>query len=246
MALGTASDLPPDVLCDLGTTTGLTGPGGTAVLWDLPRTLAPPTGLVAAAHREAFERVIGRPPSTPPDLTLVTDPRIAVRLLTAERMTAARAARILPRFLPELVRCFAEQIERCPPSPPPRRFTHLLDAIAATDGVVQGVVSGALRPITALWLETVGLPHLMSDGIGGYGSDHASPDALCRLACARARDFHGQRSEVILISASPGRLAAGAACGASPVLADPRQPWRLAQTVMTALRTARPGPRPGR
>lgn len=238
MTLSASSDLPPDLFGDFAPAGAPAGPGGTVVLWDLPRTLAPPAALVADAHREAFERLIGRPPSAPPDLALVTDPRIAVGLMKADGMTSVHAARVLPRLLPELTRCFAERIERHLPDPPSRRLTLLLDDIASTNA--QGVVSGALRPNVALWLNTVGLRHVMSDAIGGYGSDHASPGALLRLACTRARDRHGEHSKVVVVSTSTRGLDVGAACGASPIRVDPRRPGQLVRAVRRALRTARP------
>ena len=119
-----------------------------------------------------------------------TDPQIFRSLAAAygiaETDYSARRGQLIDAYLSAL----AEEMQR----PDPRRrvlpgVVSLLDALAATEHVHLGLVTGNVEPGARSKLEPFGLSRYFPGG--GFGSDHADRREIARLAHRRLSQRHG-------------------------------------------------------
>ncbi|MFF3732998.1 haloacid dehalogenase-like hydrolase [Streptomyces sp. NPDC002476] len=95
-----------------------------------------------------------------------------------------------------------------------------VSALAATDGVVQTVVTGNIRPVTETELVVFGLDTHVLFPYGGYGEDHDDRAELVRTAMTRSAEALGgpiKAANVLLIGETPADVAAARSAGV-PVL----------------------------
>jgi phosphoglycolate phosphatase len=93
-------------------------------------------------------------------------------------------------------------------------------ALEATDGVVQTVLTGNIKPNAATKLRAFGLSGLVDLEIGAYGSDARERSALVAVARERAQDRYGLElvpEDIVLIGDTPRDVEAGRVNGARVV-----------------------------
>jgi phosphoglycolate phosphatase-like HAD superfamily hydrolase len=172
------------------------------------------------AFSDAFERLIGRAPVTD-DLHMGgrTDPDIALEILT-ENGVAAPETRVF-ELLEGLREAIAERAPAITAEGHAMPGVHAaLTALGARDDVVQGLLTGNIRPNAELKLGALGLGDLLDFDIGGYGSDDAERSALVAVARGRARERVGHEiaaADTVLIGDTPRDVAAAHAVGARAV-----------------------------
>lgn len=182
------------------------------VLWDIDGTLVDAAGHGRMAFDEAFEAVLGRPPSGRVEMAGRTDHQIAMAMLEG-------SAEHLPRMLEELAAALDARRElirregRPFPGAP-----EALRALAARDGVVQSLLTGNLEVNAALKLAAFGLERHLDLEVGGYGSDpHEARADLMAVARERAAAKYGEPTDVALVGDTPLDVEAAHAAGARAV-----------------------------
>jgi phosphoglycolate phosphatase-like HAD superfamily hydrolase len=96
----------------------------------------------------------------------------------------------------------------------------ILAALAATEGIVQTVVSGNPRAVSVIKLAVFGLDGPIDFDLGAYGDDHCERPELVRTARRLASKRHGVefgRENTIVIGDTPADVEAGRDGGAAVV-----------------------------
>jgi phosphoglycolate phosphatase-like HAD superfamily hydrolase len=193
------------------------------VLWDIDGTLVQAGEVGRDIFTEAFQAVLGRDPDEVTAKALVmagrTDPEIALEFLTAHDI--AEGAAHLPAFSEALVTALAAKaavIRERGRALPGARET--LEALSRTEGVVQSLLTGNLRPNALLKLASFGLDGYLDFESGGFGSDHHHRPHLVEVARAKAERRYGTAfpgPATVLVGDTPLDVAAGRASGARVV-----------------------------
>lgn len=168
------------------------------VLWDIDGTLVDSAGHGRYAFDDAFEAVTGRPFDARVQMAGRTDHQIAMEMLDGRHDD-------LPKLLEELAAALDRRKElirsegRAYPGTP-----ELLEALAATDGVGQSLLTGNLEVNAALKVGAVGLDRWLDFELGAYGSDpHETRSDLVAVARERAEAKLGQPVEPVLVGDTP-------------------------------------------
>jgi len=142
-----------------------------------------------------------------------TDPQILAELHVAagrpERNTAVSIERLLASYVTHLEHEITERghlVRTCPGVP------ELLDALAARDDVVIGLLTGNIVPGARLKLGAAGIG-FDRFAVGAFGSDSAHRPDLPPIAAARAATLFGRvphGEEVVIIGDTPADVACGA------------------------------------
>jgi phosphoglycolate phosphatase len=168
------------------------------VLWDIDGTLVDSAGHGRYAFDEAFEAVTGRPFTDSVKMGGKTDHQIAMEMLDGEHDH-------LPRLLEELAAALERRKELIRAEG--RAFPgtrELLEALDATDGVAQSLLTGNLEVNAALKVGAVGLERWLDFELGAYGSDpHEARSDLVAIARERAEAKLGQPVEPVLVGDTP-------------------------------------------
>ena len=201
------------------------------VLWDVDGTLVQAGEVGRDIFTEAFQAVLGRDPDQATAKALVmagrTDPEIALELLTAHEI--AEGASHLPAFSEALVTALAAKaavIRERGRALPGARET--LEALSRTEGVVQSLLTGNLRPNALLKLASFGIDGYLDFEVGGFGSDHHHRPSLVQVARDKAERKYGTAFDgaaPVLVGDTPLDVAAGKAGGAR-VVAVATGPYR--------------------
>ncbi|HEV2918647.1 MAG TPA: haloacid dehalogenase-like hydrolase, partial [Actinomycetota bacterium] len=164
------------------------------VLWDVDGTLVQAGEVGRDIFTEAFQAVLGRDPDEVTAKALVmagrTDPEIALEFLTAHDI--AEGASHLQAFSEALVTALAAKaavIRERGRALPGARET--LEALSRTEGVVQSLLTGNLRPNALLKLASFELDGYLDFESGGFGSDHHHRPHLVEVARAKAERRYG-------------------------------------------------------
>jgi phosphoglycolate phosphatase-like HAD superfamily hydrolase len=163
------------------------------VLWDIDGTLLTtgPVGRLALEIGASRAAGIGDVPEVV--MGGKTDPQIVREILTLAGLDRHEIERMLPAALEEAQRVLAAGIDRMQAEggvhPGVRE---LLDALAATGGVRQTLLTGNVAPNAVVKLDAFGLDAYFDVEIGAYGSDHARRDRLVPIAMSRARELRGE------------------------------------------------------
>ena len=190
------------------------------VLWDIDGTLVSTAGHGRYAFADAFERLTGRTPAMD-DLHMGgrTDPDIALELLTTNGVEAT--AENLEQLLDNLHTALAERAAAMTAEGHAMPGVHAaLTALEARDDVVQGLLTGNIRPNAELKLHALGLGELIDFDIGGYGSDDSLRSALVAVARERALaklDADIDAEQTVLIGDTPRDVEAAHAVGARAI-----------------------------
>ncbi|MCW2899272.1 MAG: haloacid dehalogenase-like hydrolase [Streptosporangiaceae bacterium] len=181
------------------------------VLWDIDHTLIDTRGVGRELSAEAFERVTGVTMRTQAKIDGITEQvifRETARLhgLSTDREDFGRFAEALAHA--HLVRS-AELRERGHALP---GAASALDALAAIPGMVQTVVTGNVRRVAEIKVETFGLDRHIDFGIGAYGEDSETRAELVRTAIERARaevDADLDAGSAVIFGDTPADVEAG-------------------------------------
>ncbi|HEY3934167.1 MAG TPA: HAD family hydrolase [Gemmatimonadales bacterium] len=191
------------------------------VLFDIDGTLLTSAHAGRRALRSAFEAEYD-------DLAFFdavrfdgkTDPQILVELHHAAgapaRATQTAITAALDRYVLHLEREVAERgnlVRPCPGIP------ELLDALAARDDVVIGLLTGNIVPGARLKLGAAGID-FDRFRIGAFGSDSAHRPDLPAIAAERARGWFGHipaGNEVVIVGDTPADVTCGLGIGARSV-----------------------------
>lgn len=186
------------------------------VLWDIDHTLIENSGVSKENYEKAFEILTGRRPEHPVETDGRTDPEIIRNMLVVHGIPSAdwhlaRAAEVLERAMSANTPRLRERGYALPGA------QSALRALQQTQGVVQSVLTGNIRPNAFTKLSVFGLDSFIDFDIGGYGSDDNVRSHLVWVARERARIKYGlefDHTTTILIGDTTRDVRAGRDGGA--------------------------------
>lgn len=185
------------------------------VLFDIDATLLSAGGAGRHALRRAFDELFGPHPAI--DRWVFagkTDPQIGRELLEAYGTPADEVESLVPRVLDRYLAYLDEELARAESRHLKPGVEPLLERLAATEGVLLGLLTGNLEPGARLKLGRFGIDHYFR--LGAYGSDHADRPQLPPIAVSRAEALTGLRyagKEVVIIGDTEHDIRCGAALG---------------------------------
>ncbi|MBO0807367.1 MAG: HAD family hydrolase [Actinobacteria bacterium] len=162
------------------------------VLWNIDLTLVDVARVTRAAYADAFRAVAGRPLVQLPRMAGRTDSEIFFDALALNDDSAAAGQggeELLSRFLEALAEAFSDRRDQL--TEHGRLLPGARDAVAGVGrlpGVVQTVLTGAIRPTALEKLRAFGLEKFFDTAIGGYGSQVYPKGALLLNARSRASE----------------------------------------------------------
>lgn len=189
------------------------------LLFDIDGTLVSARGAGRRALKAALERVFGTAgPFEAYDLRGKTDPRIVFDLMEAAGLGRDVVKARLGDLFEAYARALVGEIGDGRGVVPMPGVTDLLRQLAATEGVLLGLLTGNIEEGARIKLEPPGLwPYFP---VGAFGSDDADRRRLPSLATRRAQAFtgHGFRPEdVAVIGDTPHDIDCARAFGALAV-----------------------------
>lgn len=189
------------------------------VLWDVDGTLVESAKIGRDAFFDAFEKVVGHPPTEMVPFAGRTDLEIAHDMLGAAGVDGGEE--LLDHFEEELVAAMAARVDELAERGRALPGTHsALERLHAEPGVIQSLLTGNVERNAMLKLKPFGLARFVEFGCGAYGSDHRVRGELVAIARARAEHAHGgpiARGDVVLIGDTPLDVAAAREGGARAV-----------------------------
>lgn len=192
------------------------------ILWDVDGTLLRAGDIGAAVFDHAIEAVLGRRPPGRIRMSGKTDPLIVREYLAM--MQVEETPDVVEAVLARLVDALAEAAEAgalhdegaaCP------GVADVLDGLAATDGVVQTLLTGNLYANAVVKVSAYGLEKWLDLDLGAYGSDSDDRNRLVPVALSRLEQARGVRlapSDVWVVGDTPRDLACARAAGSRCLL----------------------------
>jgi phosphoglycolate phosphatase len=189
------------------------------VLWDIDHTLLETRGLGAEFYRHAFEHATGRPMEQAAEVTGQTETSILIATLRLHGITEDEP--YLSRYALALAHEYEQHRDQL--------RTHgrvlsgardVLAALAEASGIVQSVLSGNLRAVSAAKLNTFDLDRYLDLDVGAYGDDDRDRPALVAIAQSRAGQRYGTifaRDNTVIIGDSTHDINAGRRGGARSI-----------------------------
>ncbi|HEY6280089.1 MAG TPA: haloacid dehalogenase-like hydrolase [Streptosporangiaceae bacterium] len=166
------------------------------MLWNIDLTLLDVGRVTRAAYADAFRTVTGRPLVRLPQTAGRTESEIFFDALALNETDAQAAApageEMLGRFTAELATAFRARRKLI--TQEGRLLPGARDAVAevaALPGVVQTVLTGAIKPNAIEKLRAFGLERYFDTEVGGYGSEVFPKGALLLNARGRAAEKYG-------------------------------------------------------
>lgn len=164
-------------------------------MWNIDLTLVDVVRVSREAYAEAFRRVTDRPLVALPQLAGRSDSEIFFESLALNDVASGGSAQggqeLLARYLWELAAAFSARRELLTRNG--RLLPGALQAVRATvemPGVVQSVLTGAIRPNAADKLRAFGLADFFDLDIGGYGSDAYPKGSQLLMSVAKAEETY--------------------------------------------------------
>ncbi len=194
------------------------------MLWNIDLTLLDVGRVTRAAYADAFRTVTGRPLIALPQTAGRTESEIffdALALNERGTRTAPSGEELLGAFTAELATAF--RARRGLLSQEGWLLPGSRDAVAgvaALPGVVQTVLTGAIRPNAIEKLRAFGLERYFDTEVGGYGSEVFPKGALLLTARGRAAGKYGvdfTERATVYVADSVRDVAAARIGGASSV-----------------------------
>jgi phosphoglycolate phosphatase len=189
------------------------------VLFDIDGTLVWPNGAGALAMQRALEEVFGTSGGLE-DVAMVgmTDRSIIQQALAGSGLSAADIqarweafAQALGRHMESTV--IERQLRACPGA------IALLEALAAREDVLLGLVTGNLENTAPIKLRAAGIDPVIFR-VGGFGSDHGDRNELPAIAARRAAMLTGETfagQNIVVVGDTPADVACGKAVGGCTV-----------------------------
>jgi phosphoglycolate phosphatase-like HAD superfamily hydrolase len=168
------------------------------VLWNIDLTLVDVARVSREAYAEAFRQVTGQPLVALPQFSGKGDSEIFFESLALNGVDAGQgeggADELLARYCWELATAFHARRDLL--AEQGRLLPGAREAVAATaqlPGVVQSVLTGAIKSNATDKLRAFGLADFFDLDVGGYGSDVYPKGAQLVMSCGRASDKYGAR-----------------------------------------------------
>ncbi|WP_325050908.1 HAD family hydrolase [Actinokineospora spheciospongiae] len=189
------------------------------VLWDIDHTLLASRGLGREMYVRAVPAAFGIPFVDLADVSGRTELDIIAETIALHRVepTEANVSRLAQALTDSYEAARAELAERGRVLPGAREA---LEALAEDAAVHQGVLTGNLRSVAYVKLETFRLAHYVDLETSAYGDDHNVRAELVRVARRRAVERTGIRFDgehTVLIGDTPRDVEAAHAAGARVV-----------------------------
>jgi phosphoglycolate phosphatase-like HAD superfamily hydrolase len=189
------------------------------ILFDIDGTLLWPNGAGSLAMKRALTEVYGTPGALDQvSMAGMTDRGIIHQALTGDGFAPEDIQAHWEPFTQALARHMMVTVLERPVSVCPG-VPALLDALAACDDVLLGLVTGNMENTAPIKLRAVGIsPDLFR--VGGYGSDDGDRNRLPAIAARRAEALTGQRfpgRAIVVIGDTPADVACGKSVGARTV-----------------------------
>ena len=189
------------------------------VLWDVDGTLVDSARIGRDAFVEAFEAIVGHPPTEIVPFAGRTDIEIAHDLLRVSGVDGGEE--LLDRFEDELVRAMAKRLDELSERGRALPGTAAaLERLHGEPGAIQSLLTGNVERNAMLKLQPFGLARWIEFGCGAYGSDHRVRGELVAIARTRTERAHGvtlDARDVVLIGDTPLDVAAAREGGARAV-----------------------------
>ena len=150
------------------------------VLWNIDLTLVDVARVSRDAYAEAFRRVTGRPLVALPQLAGASDSEIFFESVALNEVVPGAAGRagyaeandLMARYATELATAFGARSDLLARQGRALRGAReALAAVSRLPGVIQTVLTGAIRQNAAHKLHAFELDRYLDLGIGGYGSE---------------------------------------------------------------------------
>ena len=192
------------------------------MLWDVDGTLLRAGDIGAAVFDDAVEAVLGRRPPERIRMSGKTDPLIVREYLAM--MGTPPTPELMGQIQQRLIEGLAEAAAKgtlqkegraCPGT------SEVLAGLAATDGVVQTLLTGNLFANAVVKVKAYGLDSWLDLDLGAYGSDSEDRNQLVPVALRRLEEARRARlspSQVWVIGDTPRDLACARAAGARCLL----------------------------
>lgn len=186
------------------------------VLWDVDHTLIENHGVNKETYAYAFQLLTGRQAEYPAQTEGRTDPEIIRDMMIRHglELTDDYKSRI-PQVLEKAMSSKASLLRERGHELPGARDA--LEALQATSGVVQSVLSGNIKPNSITKLSAFDLDKYIDFDVGGYGSDDHVRANLVGVARRRASAKYGitfDEATTIIIGDTPRDVRAGRDGGA--------------------------------
>jgi phosphoglycolate phosphatase len=191
----------------------------TLVLFDIDGTLLWPDGAGSLAMKRALTKVYGTTGTLAQiHMAGMTDRTIIHQALTGGGLSPEEIQARWETFATTLaqhmtVTVIERGVRPCPGVPT------LLDALAARDDVLLGLVTGNLEHTSPVKLRAAGIdPGLFR--CGGYGSDDGDRNKLPAIAARRAEALTGRRftgRDIVVVGDTPADVVCGRSVGARTV-----------------------------
>lgn len=190
------------------------------VLFDIDGTLLWTDGAGRRAIQDALREIFGATGPEDHRFDGKTDPQIVRELMRH----AGHADEHIDEELERLFGMYVERlrVELRNPEHPPKLYDgvhELLDALAAKDEVVLGLLTGNLVEGARAKLEAVGID-MDRFVVGAFGSDHELRPALPAIAQRRANvllDIEVTGRDIVVIGDTPADMTCGRDVGAKPI-----------------------------
>lgn len=190
------------------------------VLFDIDGTLLWTDGAGRRAIQDALREIFGATGPADHRFDGKTDPQIVRELMRHVGHDDERIDGSLERLFGMYVDRLRVELRN--PAHPPKLLPgvhELLDALAATDEVVLGLLTGNLVEGARAKLEAVGIG-MERFVVGAFGSDHERRPELPAIARRRANDlldvdFSGR--DIVVIGDTPDDMTCGRDVGAKPI-----------------------------
>jgi phosphoglycolate phosphatase len=189
------------------------------ILFDIDGTLLWPNGAGSLAMKRALTEIYGTPGALDQvSMAGMTDRGIIHQALTGAGFSPGKIQAHWEPFTGALARhmkltVVERRVSLCPGVP------SLLDALAARDDVLLGLVTGNMESTAPIKLRAAGInPDLFR--VGGYGSDEGDRNKLPAIAAWRAEALTGQRfsgRSIVVVGDTPADVACGKCVGARTV-----------------------------
>lgn len=185
------------------------------VLWDIDHTLIESRGVGPALYRRAFLAATGRELETYPIVAGRTELGISSEMLRLHGLESNEGA--VRTLIEALVREFQlarSHLARVGRALPGAKET--LALLAAEPSVHQSVLTGNVRALAQIKLETFGLDCFLDLDSGAFGDESCNRADLVRLAQQRANARTGHKfadTATVLIGDSPNDIRAGREAG---------------------------------
>ena len=203
-----------DIGAPIGCATVPTADRNRLILWDIDGTLVANAGIGTDAFRAAFAKLTGAEPDRLPDMAGRTERWILSASLALNGFEESPGD--FDRFIPLEAEAYADRAGelqargRVLPG-----VVELLSTLSGRPDVVQTVLTGNTRAVSAIKLDAYGLSSWLRLDLGAYADDHDQRPNLVPIALDRAGGLPA--ADCVVVGDTVHDVAAGKAHGTTVV-----------------------------